>query len=308
MPDARSTAIRNGHAPRQPRSTEWPTLILIVGTYLSIGLVVMFFSTMPLLLGVCLVVLLAFHTSLVHEIIHGHPTPIAWLNDLLGSPPLTLIFPYPVFKQSHLSHHCDAHLTLPGLDPESFFLSARTWHNLSMVERALAWCNMTLLGRLTMNPLISLCRMAQVCCHALLRGPAADRRIWLIHLISSALLLGVIATVTTTPVGVYLLCVYLSHSMISLRSFFEHRAMEVVDHRIVVVDGCRFFNLLYLNNNFHAVHHRYPWLPWYKVESVYRLEGGGVLERNGAFHVAGYSGWLKFLLRPVASPIHPFSD
>lgn len=289
------------------RPVEWITLMLVVATYAGIVLIITHYAAAPWQSIVFLTVLLAFHASLVHEIIHGHPTSIGWFNDMLASPPLTLIYPYAVFKDSHLAHHNDSSLTLPGIDPESFFHSRQSWETKSPPGRALAWVNMTLLGRLTLNPLISLAKMTRLCAVELCAGSGRQRLVWITHIIACGLLLTAISLFGTIPVWVYLLCAYGAHSLISLRSFFEHRAAELCDHRIVIVDGNRFFNLLFLNNNFHATHHRHPGLPWYEVEKRFRQEGGVVLERNGQFYYPGYRKWLRYLVRPVTSPIHPFS-
>lgn len=287
---------------------EWPTLGLIVGTYIAIAAIVLHFDTAPLAFAIGLSVLLAFHTSLVHEIIHGHPTPWRGFNDLLGALPLALIYPYSVFRNSHLAHHNDETLTLPGIDPESFYCSRTQWLRKSGIAKAIAWINMTLAGRLLLNPLVSVIRVIRLAAHQLGTGNAGQRVTWIAHFLGCTLLLFVIARMTPTPLWVYIGCVYLSHSLISLRSFFEHRASKLALHRIVVVEGSRFFSFLYLNNNFHATHHRYPTLPWYQVQRQFRREGGMVLERNGNFHYRGYQEWLRFLFRPVASPVHPFAE
>ena len=284
------------------------TLALILFTYLLIAGTVWCFSVAPWLMSAMLCVLLAFHTSLVHEIIHGHPTSSRTLNDLLGAPPLTLLFPYRLFRESHLAHHQDEFLTLPGVDPESFFHDAESWRRMNVLERGFAWINMTLAGRLLFNPARSLFHIIVRCGYDLWRGNAPARWLWIRHISGCAVLLWFINSINTIPVETYLICVYLSHSLISLRSFFEHRPEQVIDHRIVVVEGCPITRLLFLNNNFHATHHRYPGLPWYEVAARFRAEGGQVIQRNGGFYFSGYKEWLRFLFRPIASPIHPFAS
>ena len=49
--------------------------------------------------------LLCLHDSLQHEILHGHPTRLPWLNDLLGWAPLSLWIAYARYRDSHRLHH-----------------------------------------------------------------------------------------------------------------------------------------------------------------------------------------------------------
>ena len=70
---------------------------------------------------IALPVLAAFHTSLQHETIHGHPTPFHGLNELLVSLPLGAVFPFRRYRDLHLKHHNDMNLTDPYEDPESYF-------------------------------------------------------------------------------------------------------------------------------------------------------------------------------------------
>ena len=68
-------------------------------------------------------VLLTLHSSLQHEIAHGHPTRWPRFNRLLAIVPLSLWLPYARYQQMHLAHHHDDRLTDPIDDPESFYLT-----------------------------------------------------------------------------------------------------------------------------------------------------------------------------------------
>lgn len=289
----------------QRGEVEWPTVGLLFGNYLAWFLLLAgypFASPLViLLLGICL----AMHLSLQHELIHGHPTRSGKLNDLLGSPPIGLIFPYPIYKDSHLQHHRDEFLTLPGVDPESFFHTVEDWQRRGMVSRALGWANMTLLGRLFLNPIRGVMAMAAICLDKLRHGGNGQRRVWLFHAVGIALVLWFVTGVFGVPWWAYLISVHIGHALISLRSFFEHRIAQDPAERVVVVESCRLFSLLFLYNNYHAVHHRYPGLPWYRIKPVFQRESDQLLENNGRFHYAGYAGWLRYLVHPVASPVYP---
>ena len=90
---------------------------------------------------------------------------------------------------------------------------------------------------------------------------------------------------------------------------YEHRPALLPAHRIVINDASWMWRLLYLNNNYHAVHHDYPKLAWYRIPNVYRTDRDGFLKRNGDFLIPGYGHILwKYALKPIDSPIHPGFD
>ena len=100
--------------------SEWPTWLLLIGVYgawfaLLLGSPVIGAWPATLLL----VPLLVLWLSVQHELLHGHPTRLPWLNKLLGYTPFAVWYPYTLYRDSHLRHHRDEDLTLPGLDPES---------------------------------------------------------------------------------------------------------------------------------------------------------------------------------------------
>ncbi len=284
-------------------TVEGLTLALVIAHYLLWWGLLNLYPSQPLLsvglLGLCL----AWHLSIQHELIHGHPTRIAWLNDLLGLPPISLIYPYAEFKRSHLQHHRNELLTIPGVDPESFFHSPERWQTMGRISRAFWWINMTLLGRLIIHPLRSGMHMVGLCGRQLVDGTAWQRWVWASHLVGVSAVLWCVHSLFTMPIWAYLIAVYLGHALISLRSFYEHRAEDPPPQRSVVVESGPFFQLLFLNNNFHAVHHRYPGLPWYQLRAKFRRERKDTLRRNGNFYFTGYAQWLRYLLRPVASPV-----
>ena len=72
------------------------------------------------------------------------------------------------------------------------------------------------------------------------------------------------------------------------------------------------FAFLFLNNNFHAVHHARPALPWYRLPATYAAERGAVLRRNEGYRYASYWPVIRdHLLRakdPVPHPLWPGGD
>ena len=89
-----------------------------------------------------------------------------------------------------------------------------------------------------------------------------------------------------------------------LRSFHEHRPAAHPAHRIVINEAGWGWRLLYLNNNYHAVHHTHPSLPWYRLRAAYELDRPGYLARNGGFLVPGYGHLLRHhAVTPIDSPV-----
>ena len=118
------------------RRIEWPTLAVAAIIYSIFGLLTWFYDALPwwlvLPIGGYLV---AWHGSLQHEVVHGHPTPWRWFNELLVFPSLWLWQPYAVYRESHLTHHRDEHLTDPRHDPESFYVTPETWARMGPLRR-----------------------------------------------------------------------------------------------------------------------------------------------------------------------------
>ena len=102
---------------------EWPTVIVAVLCYTGILIAIVFagmlgFTAAGVLLGFSL----ALHSSLTHEVLHGHPFRQQWLSDLLVFPAVGLFLAYERFRDTHLQHHRDSNLTDPHDDPESNYL------------------------------------------------------------------------------------------------------------------------------------------------------------------------------------------
>ena len=75
------------------------------------------------------------HGSLQHEVIHGHPTRLRWLNDGLGKPGFWLWLPYELYRELHLRHHQNDTLTDPLDDPESYYVTGGRWRGLRAAMR-----------------------------------------------------------------------------------------------------------------------------------------------------------------------------
>ena len=70
-------------------------------------------------------------------------------------------------------------------------------------------------------------------------------------------------------------------------------------------DAGWFWRLLFLNNNYHLVHHDLPDVPWYALRKLYLEERVRYDERSGGYCIAGYGSWLRrHAFSPVEHPVH----
>lgn len=104
--------------------SELPTWLLMFTIYAGWFATLAFWQTLGLLPATLLLIgFTAWYMSLQHELIHGHPTRFAWLNQLFGTLPLAVWYPYGLYRDSHLAHHRHHSLTHPVDDPESYYFT-----------------------------------------------------------------------------------------------------------------------------------------------------------------------------------------
>ena len=249
-------------------------------------------------------VVICLQGSLQHEFLHGHPTRWQRLNNLLAYPPLALWIPYRIYHDSHHEHHRSPRLTDPELDPESFHVSADTWQNAGVVNRAVLRINGTLAGRMLLGPWLVVGRFWMNEIIALSRGVSPYLFTWLGHLASVTVLLSFIHW-CGLPVWVYVIAfVWPGIALTLQRSFAEHRPGDSQDDSTAMVDAHPFWSLLYLNNNLHRVHHSNPSMPWYALPKELRRDTKRYLP-NGSYRFKGYSSiWRQWGLN-ARSLIHP---
>ena len=286
---------------------EWPTLVLALVIYAGWLAATWYWRALPLpLLFVAGGWLIAWQSSLQHETIHGHPTRSRRFNEALGWPPLSLWLPYASYRDSHTRHHRTGRLTDPLDDPESGYVSAAAWKKSSVVERALASFQMTLLGRLTFGTLAMIFVTLRQELHAIVHGNRRRRRIWCAHMLGVALVLLWVTQACGMPLWLYLVAFVLPGAALTrLRAFAEHRWAKRLDERTVVVESW-LFGLLFLHNNLHVAHHLYPAAPWYRLPGLYRELSIELHGRQGRRVYRGYRevAW-RFLLRRYDTPRYP---
>lgn len=288
---------------------ELPTWLVVVAVYAAWG--ALMFSGVGLPWWIfCPVgaVIIAWHGNLQHELLHGHPTRSALFNSVLGWAPLGLWMPYHIYRESHLRHHRVETLTSPDEDPESYyFLEQDWWENLCPVRRWFLRINNTLLGRMTIGPMIILIRFALSEFRLIARGNVSHVPGWVLHIIVAVGMLYALNSYLGIPAWYYVVGVaYPGISLLLVRSFNEHRPSEIPAHRTAIVESGPFWSLLFLNNNLHVCHHDCPGAPWYRLPAIYRADRNRILERNGGFFFRSYGelAW-RYLLTPKDAPVYP---
>jgi len=106
------------------------------------------------------------------------------------------------------------------------------------------------------------------------------------------------------PVLVYIFGVaYPATSLLMLRSFGEHLPEENIDHRSAIIKSNLIMQLLYLNNNFHRVHHDHPEVAWYHLPKLFQQQYA-----EHTMHVyPGYFSLIKQFGIKQRYPVeHPF--
>ena len=294
---------------RQPAAIEWPTIGVALLIYAGFLMLTFWHAALPwyvlMPVGAYLV---AWHGSLQHELVHGHPTRDRRLNRLIGGLPLMLWLPFDIYRAQHLKHHQDANLTAPLDDPESYYVSEATWRRLPEWRRRLLLLRNTLVGRLTLGSVLVVGGFLHQQVRALVVGEPGVRLAWAKHLAGLALVLGWLVLAAGMPLWQYaLLVVWPATSLMLVRSFLEHQATPEVDHRTVIVEAGPLMRLLFLNNNLHLVHHARPALPWYALPAAYAADRAGWRRRNdGYVFEGGYAEILRrFAFRAKEPPVHP---
>jgi fatty acid desaturase len=290
------------------RQVDGPTLIVALVIYAAWGALIWYNAVLPWWFMMPVgAYLLAWHFSLQHEAIHSFRGVPAWLRFALVFPPIGLWFPFPLYRKSHTTHHRDIHLTVPGVDTESYYVLRADWQRMGPFMRAVLTFNQTLVGRLLIGPALRLWILVSKESKRVAQGDYSHLPHWAAHALAVALLFWFISGVCHFPWWQYCLVIaYPGMSLSLLRAFYEHRAAEDSQQRTAAVESNVVFGLLYLYNNLHVVHHLKPTMPWYDIPRYYRENRESLLELNGQYAYRGYAVFVRrYLLTPVFSPVHP---
>jgi fatty acid desaturase len=291
------------------RPIEWPTVLLLALTYLVWGLGTTIWDTSALLSVLLTAVAVAQFSSLQHEVLHGHPFASQTLNEVLVFPALALVVPYIRFKDTHLVHHYDPNLTDPYDDPESNYLDPKVWETKPRLVQKILRLNNTLLGRMLLGPAISCWYFIKGDIALMRAGDARVRLAWGLNAVGVALVLVWLWVFGTMPVLAYVLAAYLGMSLLKIRTYLEHRAHDLFRARTVIIEDRGPLSYLFLNNNFHVVHHCQPSVAWYKLPGIYFEKRAYFQRRNESYVYRSYGEiFRKYLLSakdPVPHPVWP---
>lgn len=286
---------------------EWPTLLLIAGCYsawLAAGL--WLWPAHPVAALAVLSVMVAMHSSLMHECLHGHPTRNALVNECLVGLPIGLVYPYRRFKALHLRHHADERLTDPFEDPESYYRAHWQYEELPGAVKLLLRINNTMVGRIVIGPLLADAGFFAADLKRLAEGDRAVGKAWLLHAIGLVAVLAIVSQAFVMPVWLYVLVpAWVGQSLIAIRTFAEHQWSERPDGRTIIVERS-LLSVLFLNNNLHLVHHKMPTAPWYQLPALFRARREEWLRLNGGYAYASYFAMLRdFAFQPKEKVAHP---
>src|SRR5690349_3766958 len=214
----------------RPHPLEIPTVLLALGIHGAWLALTYWWSALPVIALLPLgAIVVAWHGSLQHEAVHGHPSGRPRIDQLVAGAPLWLWLPFPLYRESHLAHHATGALTDPIDDPESYYVEPGAWCTMGWAQRAVLRAMQTLAGRLV------LVRFAA----GELRAPRSRRRagVWLMHAAACALVLAWVVVVCGMPLWIYVVAfVYPGLSLTLLRSFIEHRRAPEQAQRTAIVE------------------------------------------------------------------------
>lgn len=289
-------------------AVEWPTLLVLVATYLTLGIATTWLADISLILAILVTAIaVAQYSSLQHEVLHGHPFRNRAVSEIAVFVGVTIFIPYIRFKDTHLAHHHDPILTDPYDDPESNYLDPDIWAKLPVLVQILLKANNTLFGRILIGPAVSVYCFGVADARSILRGDRHIAKAWLLHAFGVAVVVGWLWAMNGMPVWAYVLAAYFGFGLLKIRTFLEHRAHEHARARSVVVADRGFFALLFLNNNFHSVHHSHPGLAWYKLPRTFAQNRDLYLVRNDGYFFDSYAQvFQQFLFRAKDTVPHPF--
>lgn len=288
----------------RPWVLQWPTLLVCLLCYGGFAFATLYADGLGLFLsGVLLTLSLTLYSSFNHEVLHGHPFRNPILNTLLVFPALGLLIPYPRFRDTHLAHHHDPSLTDPYDDPETNFVDPSVWARWSGFRQTLYRVNNTLLGRMTFGPAIGLATFYKQDIVQMWQGNRRVVDAYLFHAAGLVPVLWWLSQVASIPFWHYAVAVYLSHSILKIRTFLEHRAHEKARCRSVIIEDRGPLSFLFLNNNLHAVHHACPNVPWYRLPAVYAARRDGFRARNGHYSYASYARVAGLYLVKAKDPV-----
>ena len=286
---------------------DWRTLVIAVLVYGGWLATVFLHKQMPWWATFALLTWFgAWHLSLQHELVHGHPFRNSKLNAALASLSLTMWVPFLSFKRDHISHH-NTTLTHPELDTESYYSMPERWQHSGRFLRSIYWANRTIAFRLTVWSVFSTVQYFFADAWRAIRNVDNARSAWVLHIPGLIAVTYIVNNLAGMSMIEYLIGGgFASHSLNMMRSFAEHKTLGDESTRTAMIDAGRVMSLLMLNNNLHIAHHDEPSAPWYKVPEVAeRLNAFERAQKIDALYKGGYGELLRrFTFKPYDQPVY----
>ena len=323
MSSSKLSAPSPGNAPAPPAGSgprraalEIPTLLLILAIYAGwLGVTFLYTRWSLWLVAPLTTILITLHSSLQHEIVHGHPTRWKRLNRIFAIVPLSLWLPYERYRHTHHAHHIDARLTDPLDDPESYYWRGEDWARQTALSRFSLQVQQTLAGRILLgsfwrigmflrDEMLTLRHQES---RPLVRNTQNVRQVWLEHLVWCVPVITWLIWVCGMPLWLYFIAMVVPANGLQLiRAFAEHCARPGVRERVALVENSWFLGPLFLFNNLHALHHESPGIPWYRYNAHYRRERERLIAENGGLVYSSYFDVARrYLFRAHDAPVHP---
>ncbi|MGI9351242.1 MAG: fatty acid desaturase [Rhizobiaceae bacterium] len=292
---------------------EWQTVLLIAVCYACWIALVVYGGPIPVALWVfAMAIVTTLFWSIVHEVVHGHPTSNRWVNRLLVPFAIGWVFPYERFRDTHMQHHDTGKLTDPLDDPESWYMYAQDWNISGRILKAVLTFNNTLFGRMLIGPVISLTRFFAGEIRLLIRNKPMRAYlvgIWALHFLTCTMLGIFIHYFGSHSVWAYVAAAYFGLSFLLIRTYLEHQAVGNHQERTVIIEKNCPIACLFLFNNLHALHHEKPGIPWYRLPGIFRENRSELLKRNNHYVYSSYADiFRRYFFRPKEPVKHPLAS
>lgn len=282
----------------------WGLLALCYGVWLIAGFWLWPLAPLPAL--VIMGVMIALHSSLQHEVLHGHPTRNAKVNEALVWLPIGIFYAYRSYRLTHLQHHNDERLTDPHDDPESYYVALFDWLAMPRVLQLAKRVNNTLLGRIVIGPWFAVIGFTGAEWRRILARDGKTRNAWIHHALGLTLVLAFVQFAMGIPVWAYILVSgWIGLGLLAVRTYCEHQWAEDPNGRTIIVERS-VLAPLFLYNNLHFVHHKLPRVPWYRLPATYRAAKADWQRLNGGYVFPSYFSILRrFAWRVKEQVPHP---
>lgn len=290
---------------------EWPTVALIAACYGSWFALATAGHNLYAPVWIILAGLVTtLYWSIVHEVVHDHPTPSKAANYALIWLPLGWTLPNARFRDLHIEHHETGALTDPFDDPESWYLDPADWVKRSRAAKLVLRFNNTLAGRMLIGPAINIWRAMAGDFGTAVNSPKDRSGIvlaWAHHGVAVAVLAWIVTQISAIPVWQFAAAAYLGISVLLIRTFLEHQAAEDNSERTVIIEDKGLLAFLFLFNNLHVVHHTRPGLAWYRLPGFYARNRERFIRRNNGYVYPSYGAvFARYFLKakePVPYPL-----